>query len=73
MCPHRPIFPSRLQLSIGGISELNFRVRNGNGCTLTNKGTDCEKTRGFLHRSSDLVPSIEDWGTIRDSNPGPTD
>ena len=30
-----PIFPVRLQTSIFGASELNFRVRNGNGWTLT--------------------------------------
>ena len=29
-----PIFPDRLQSSIVGRSELNFRVRNGNGWTL---------------------------------------
>ena len=30
-----PIFPVRRQTSIFGASELNFRVRNGNGWTLT--------------------------------------
>ena len=30
-----PIFPVRLQTSIFGAGELNFRVRNGNGWTLT--------------------------------------
>ena len=29
-----PIFPVRLQTSIFGASELNFRVRDGNGWTL---------------------------------------
>ena len=29
-----PIFPVRLQTSIFGRNELNFRVRYGNGCTL---------------------------------------
>ena len=29
-----PIFPARLQASIFGVNELNFRVRNGNGWTL---------------------------------------
>ena len=29
-----PIFPVRLQTSIFGAGELNFRVRNGNGWTL---------------------------------------
>ncbi len=30
-----PIFPARLQASIVGASELNCRVRDGNGWTLT--------------------------------------
>ena len=30
-----PIFPVRLQTRIFGASELNFRVRDGNGWTLT--------------------------------------
>ena len=35
-----PIFPVRLQTSIVGTGELNFRVRNGNGWTLTVKNTN---------------------------------
>ena len=35
-----PIFPGRCQPSIFGTSELNFRVRNGNGWTLTAISTD---------------------------------
>ena len=35
-----PIFPGRRQPSIFGASELNFRVRNGNGWTLTAISTD---------------------------------
>ena len=35
-----PIFPVRLQTSIVGRSELNFRVRKGNGCTLALIDTD---------------------------------
>ena len=42
-----PIFPARLQASIVGRIELNFRVRNGNGWTLnlinTNLFTCCLK------------------------------
>ncbi len=34
-CQHRPIFPSRLQLSIFGTEQLNFRVRYGYGWTLS--------------------------------------
>ena len=41
-CRHRPIFPGRRQPSIVGTGELNFRVRNGNGWTLTVISTDCE-------------------------------
>ena len=35
-----PIFPGRLQPSIVGADELNCRVRNGNGWTLTAINTD---------------------------------
>ena len=38
-----PIFPVRLQTSIVGTGELNFRVRNGNGWTLTVKNTNYGK------------------------------
>ena len=41
LCWHWPIFPGRLQPSIFGTAELNFRVRNGNGWTLCVKITDC--------------------------------
>ena len=40
LCWRRPIFPVRLQTSIFGAGELNCRVRNGNGWTLTAKGTN---------------------------------
>ena len=43
-CQHRPILPGRLQPSIVGTGELNFRVRNGNGWTLTAKDADYEIT-----------------------------
>ena len=35
LCWRLPIFPGRRQPSIFGTSELNCRVRNGNGWTLT--------------------------------------
>ena len=35
-----PILPARYQASIFSADELNFRVRNGNGCTLTAVGTN---------------------------------
>ncbi len=34
LCRHRLIFPGRHQPSIVSVNELNYRVRNGNGCTL---------------------------------------
>ena len=40
-----PIFPGRLQPSIVGADELNFRVRNGNGWTLALINTDYLVTR----------------------------
>ena len=39
-CWHRPIFPSRFQLSIFGTAQLNFCVRNGNRWTLCVSGTN---------------------------------
>ena len=44
-----PIFPARLQASIFGASELNFRVRDGNGWTLTAINTNLL----FLERKSE--------------------
>ena len=35
LCWHPLIFPGRFQPSIFSASELNCRVRDGNGCTLT--------------------------------------
>ena len=40
LCWRLPIFPDRCQSSIFGTSELNFRVRNGNGWTLTVRNTN---------------------------------
>ena len=40
MCWHWPIFPGRRQPSIVGSSELNCRVRNGYGWTLTANNTN---------------------------------
>ena len=42
-----PIFPVRLQTSIFGAGELNFRVRDGNGWTLTAISTDYYILTGF--------------------------
>ena len=43
-----PIFPGRLQPSIVSRSELNFRVRDGNGWTLALISTNCAD-RSCLH------------------------
>ena len=40
LCWHFPIFPGRRQPSIVSTIQLNFRVRNGNGCTLYVKNTN---------------------------------
>ena len=53
MCWQIPIFPGRLQPSIFGTSELNFRVRNGNGWTLT-----VNNTNSRLFRLAFLLPSV---------------
>ena len=45
----RPIFPKGCPLSILGAGELNFRVRDGNGCGLSARVTRI--------RASDRVPS----------------
>ena len=42
-----PIFPGRRQPSIFGASELNCRVRNGNGWTLTAISTDYSISQAF--------------------------
>ena len=42
-----PIFPVRLQTSIFGAGELNFRVRDGNGWTLTAINTNCCLSAGY--------------------------
>ena len=49
-----PIFPVRLQTSIFGASELNFRVRDGNGWTLTAINTNLH----FLERKRDQAPGF---------------
>ena len=58
-----PIFPGRRQPSIVGRSELNYRVRNGNGWTLTLINTNCELVADFVSFASafgqsSLTPSL---------------
>ena len=52
-----PIFPGRLQPSIVGASELNFRVRDGNGWTLAAISTNYSvvRRRFTLSRASILT------------------
>ena len=84
LCWHWPIFPSRRQPSIFGTAELNFRVRNGNGWTLTVKNTNYGKwltsnTTIKLTSCQEEIPRWmctthpTEWYTIRDSNPGHPD
>ena len=58
-----PIFPGRLQPSIVGRSELNFRVRDGNGWTLALISTNYEvyctfKTEQCIKESGRLIACI---------------
>ena len=52
MCWHLLIFPGRYQPSIVSASELNFRVRDGNGCTLTAINTNYS----VLQSDGDVAP-----------------
>ena len=61
-----PIFPGRLQPSMVGRSELNFRVRDGNGWTLILISTNYSI---YLKQFS----LSNSWYTFRDSNPGHPD
>ena len=51
LCWRLLIFPGRRQPSIFSVSELNFRVRDGNGCTLATISANSFFIRpGFLPR-----------------------
>ena len=52
-----PIFPVRLRTSIFGASELNFRVRDGNGWTLTAINTNLL----FLSEKYSIVIAFQRW------------
>ena len=52
-----PIFPGRHQPSIVGRNELNYRVRNGNGWTLTLINTNCRRSKLHILRFS-LRPKL---------------
>ena len=47
LCWHLSIVPGRFQPSIVDTSELNCRVRDGNGCTLTVISTNMVTRSGF--------------------------
>ena len=58
-----PIFPARLQASIFGAGELNFRVRDGNGWTLAAISTNLlsfekESKQRKLQRTFLSLPSF---------------
>ena len=57
MCRHLLIFPGSCPPSIFSASELNFRVRNGNGWTLTAINTDCIAPP-FLSGEDDYTTSV---------------
>ena len=64
-----PIFPARLQASIFGAGELNCRVRNGNGWTLTAISTDLlsfekESKQRKLQRIFLSLPSFSTVSTL---------
>ena len=61
LCWRLPIFPVRHQTSIVGASELNFRVRNGNGWDLT--AIDTDKIYG-KHSVRNAVPVIRSWKVV---------
>ncbi len=54
-----PIFPARLQASIFGAGELNFRVRDGNGWTLTAINTNLLSFEKESKENFKLFP--KDW------------
>ena len=58
-CWRKPIFPGRYQPSIFGTSELNFRVRDGNGWTLaainTNYSFFAASLDGFI-----MIPQLSE-------------
>ena len=64
-----PIFPGRRQPSIFGASELNCRVRNGNGWTLTAISTDCVAVDFVLFASTSGESSLTPSQLLSSSNP----
>ena len=73
LCWRRPIFPGGFPPSIFGTSELNFRVRNGNGWTLTVNNTNYISAAGSPVTFYLKAFALFAWYTFRDSNPGHPD
>ena len=64
-----PIFPGRRQPSIFGASELNCRVRDGNGWTLTAISTDFVDTSSISFASAFGESSLISLCLLSNSNP----
>ncbi len=71
LCWHLPIVPGRRQPSIVGTSELNFRVRNGNGCDPTAMATEICCQGRARRRARALENSIASTNIIVDPSPRP--
>ena len=78
----RPILPVRLQTSIVGRNELNYRVRNGNGCTLALIGTNfvgvdfvsfaTAQARSLTHSVTPPLPREPAYAGLRSEKDGRT-
>ena len=53
-----PIFPGRLQPSIVSRSELNYRVRNGNGWTLALISTNLYMLTDLRPKTSCIIQTL---------------
>ena len=70
LCRHRPIFPGRHQPSIVSVNELNYRVRNGNGCTLITINTYCVLLSKNLcyYNTFAVLCQEKNWWPVGESN-----
>ena len=70
LCRHRPIFPGRHQPSIVSVNELNYRVRNGNGCTLITINTYCVLLSKNLcyYNTLSVLCQEKNWWPVGESN-----
>ena len=72
-CWRLPIFPGSCPPSIFGASELNFRVRDGNGWTLTAINTNYSAYLSVLYIKrlrpfNFKIVTLSKWWPVRDSN-----